>query len=140
VALLGYSIGGRYALLLAAERADLAAVATLYSSVWPPRRTSRVIVAGERAHQVRCPILSLFGGSDAIAPRDMAARFDRPLTEHAIPHEVRIYPEGDHYFANESFPRRYRAVEAADAWRRVLAFLGRTLGDAAEAQSAEVTR
>jgi carboxymethylenebutenolidase len=110
---------------------------TLYSSIWPPRRTPRVIVAGERAHRIRCPVLSVFGGADAIAPPEMAARFDRLLTEHDIPHEVHVYPECDHYFANESYPRRYREIEAADAWRRALAFLGRALGNTAGAASAK---
>jgi carboxymethylenebutenolidase len=128
LSLQGYSIGGCYALLLAARRHDLAGVVAFYSRPWPPPHAAHLLSPGDSAPSIRCPVLGIFGGADEIAPPDQVERLRRVLTAHGVPHEFRSYPDCPHLFANESYPRFYRPAEAEDAWRHVLAFHRRTLG------------
>ena len=75
----------------------------------------------ERAGEMRCPVLGLFGGADEAIPvasvRDLDARLDG-----VVDHEIVVYDGAPHSF----FDRRAdeHAEASADAWRRVLAFLG----------------
>jgi carboxymethylenebutenolidase len=62
------------------------------------------------------------------------------LTEGAVPHDVKAYPDVGHSFMNDlgtpaplRFIERvtgfaYSEPEAEDAWRRILAFFGEHLG------------
>jgi carboxymethylenebutenolidase len=131
ISLQGYSIGGCYALLLAARRHDFAGVVVFYSRPWPPPYASHFLSPGDLAVTIRCPVLGIFGGADEITPPDMVERFRRVLAAHGVPHEFHSYPDCPHLFANESYPRFYRAAEAEDAWWHVLAFHERMLGTGA---------
>jgi carboxymethylenebutenolidase len=75
----------------------------------------------DRATEVRCPMLGLFGGDDPGIPVEQVEEFDRRLDQAGVEHEVVVYPGAPHSF----FDRRYEefAAECEDAWRRVLAFL-----------------
>jgi carboxymethylenebutenolidase len=69
-----------------------------------------------------CPTLAIFGGRDDLVPASaieklQAAWADRPDCE------VVLYPEGEHGFVHDPERPIHRAADAADAWRRVLAFL-----------------
>ena len=69
-----------------------------------------------------CPTLAIFGGVDALAPAAdidalRAAWADRPDCE------IVVYPEADHGFVHAPERPAHRADDAADAWRRALAFL-----------------
>jgi carboxymethylenebutenolidase len=77
----------------------------------------------ERAAEIRCPLLGLFGGADQGIPVEQVNEFDRRLTEAGIDDEIHVYPGAPHSF----FDRRFEeyAEESEDAWRRVLRFLGR---------------
>jgi carboxymethylenebutenolidase len=71
---------------------------------------------------MRGPILGLFGGADAGIPVERIEAFDGALTEAGVEHEIVVYPGAPHSF----FDRKYaeHADACADAWRRVLDFLG----------------
>ena len=77
----------------------------------------------DRAAEMRCPVLGMFGGADQAIPVEQVEQFDRRLSEAGIEHEVHVYAGAPHSF----FDRRYQehAEASADAWRRMLAFLGR---------------
>jgi carboxymethylenebutenolidase len=52
--------------------------------------------------------------------------FDAALERLRKPHEIHIYPDADHAFANPS-GRAYNARVADDAWQKTLDFLARQL-------------
>ena len=69
-----------------------------------------------------CPTLAIFGGEDPFTPAAdidalRAAWADRPDCE------IVVYPEAQHGFVHAPEREAHRADDAADAWRRVLAFL-----------------
>jgi len=75
----------------------------------------------DRAGEIRCPVLGLFGGADEAIPTSDVDTFDRLLDEADVEHEVVIYPDAPHSF----FDRKYEehAGACSDAWRRVISFL-----------------
>jgi carboxymethylenebutenolidase len=77
----------------------------------------------KRADEIRTPVLALFGGADPGIPPEDIAEFDAALTRSDVTHEIHTYPGAPHSFFDRSFEEHAEA--SADAWRRVLDFLGR---------------
>jgi carboxymethylenebutenolidase len=122
VAVLGFCLGGMYALKAAATGRFDRAVA-FYGMIRLPEAMKGPDVAEplETAAAV-CPTLAIFGGLDAISPpADIealrAAWADRPDCQ------VVVYPGADHGFVHAPERDAHRADDAADAWDRVLRFL-----------------
>lgn len=123
VAVMGFCMGGMQALKAAAGDRFERAVA-FYGMVVPPEpmQGPRMRRPLDAAAQV-VPTLAVFGGVDALVPpADVdalrAAWADRPDCE------IVVYPEADHGFVHDPSRPTHRADDAADAWARVLAFLG----------------
>jgi carboxymethylenebutenolidase len=121
VATVGFCFGGRHSFLAAANaELGLDAAVGFYGSLGPrPGMPSPI----EVAHQIRCPILGLFGGADQGIPPEQVEAFDRALDQAGVEHEIVVYPGAPHSF----FDRRQEDFKEAseDAWRRVLGFLER---------------
>jgi carboxymethylenebutenolidase len=119
VATVGFCLGGFESFLAGADLPQLAVAVGFYGVL----DGSRFNVAGplDRAAEIHCPVLGLFGGADRAIPIEQVEQFDAKLTEAAIEHEIHIYPGAPHSF----FDRRYDeyAEACADAWRRMLGFL-----------------
>jgi dienelactone hydrolase len=128
-AVVGFSIGGRYATLLATEAHGLRAVVTFYTRPWPQGAGfGRVIAPGDHLDRLLAPVCAVFGSDDDLVPPEMVERFDRTVRRRPeAGHQVRVLP-GRHYFTDESRPRRFRADSSAEAWSEALAFLARHLG------------
>jgi carboxymethylenebutenolidase len=124
VAVVGFCMGGMQALKAAATgRFDKAVV--FYGMIRPPEGwvgpTTRLPL--DTAAEV-CPTLALFGGRDEFTP---AADIDalRAAWANRPDCEIVVYPEAEHGFVHAPERPTHRAADAADAWRRVLAFLRR---------------
>jgi carboxymethylenebutenolidase len=122
VAVVGFCMGGMQALKAAATgRFDKAVV--FYGMIrspegWAGPKTRAPL---DTASEV-CPTLAIFGGRDIFTPAAdidalRAAWADRPDCE------IVVYPEAEHGFVHAPERPAHRAADAADAWRRVLAFL-----------------
>jgi carboxymethylenebutenolidase len=120
-ATVGFCLGGMESFLAGADVPGLAAVVGFYGVL----DGSRFGIAGplERAADIRCPVLGLFGGADQAIPVEHVEQFDERLAQAGVEHEIHVYPDAPHSF----FDRRYEehADAAEDAWRRMLGFLDR---------------
>lgn len=67
------------------------------------------------------PVLVLAAGEDPLTPVEDNLAFDRELAEAGVPHEFRLYEGAPRSFFDGAPPDQ--ADNAADAWRRVLAFI-----------------
>jgi carboxymethylenebutenolidase len=121
VATVGFCLGGLESFLAGADMSELSAVVGFYGVL----DGSRFGIKGplERAADISCPVLGLFGEEDQAIPTEQVEEFGSRLSEAGIEHEIHIYPGAPHSF----FDRRYDeyAEACADAWRRMLNFLER---------------
>jgi len=119
VAVVGYCLGGYHAFMAAAEpELALDGAVGFYGVLSGARYGVSPI---DRAADMRCPILGLFGGDDAAIPVEQVEAFDAALAAADADHLLHVYPGAPHSF----FDRRQQqyATESDDAWRRTLAFL-----------------
>ena len=121
--MIGFCMGGLQTLKAAAAGRFAKAVA-FYGMLRLPKswQGPHFTDALARAAEV-CPTLGIFGGSDPWTPAaDLealrSAWHDRPECE------VVVYPEADHGFVHAPERPTHRPDDAADAWRRALAWLG----------------
>ena len=116
----GFCFGGAQSFHQAAAGHGLAGVVGFYGALADrPHLPSAIGVAGSMA----CPVLALFGGGDQGITPDQIQRFDSALSEAGVEHEIHVYPGAPHSF----FDRRQDdyAAESADAWDRILGFMGK---------------
>lgn len=76
----------------------------------------------EHAAEMRAPILGLFGDADASIPVERVEQFDEALTAAGVAHEFTTYTGAPHGFFDQKYEQH--ADACADAWERVLEFLG----------------
>jgi len=113
IGILGFCMGGTFALTMAGHNSDLKAAVAFYGKT-PPIETVRFF---------RCPVLYHYGAKDQWVTRKEVDTLKLGLEKYGKPGDVRIYPEADHAFFNNTRPEVYRADDAGAAWTRTLEFL-----------------
>jgi carboxymethylenebutenolidase len=132
VGVIGFCMGGMYTLKASAsDRFDRAAA--FYGMVRVPEQW-RGPTQGEPlaalASPGRCPTLAIVGTADPWVPPADADALE------AAGVEVVRYDDADHGFVHDPTRPAHRPEDAADAWRRVIAFLGGSTSTAPGARAA----
>ncbi|HVO60515.1 MAG TPA: dienelactone hydrolase family protein [Terriglobales bacterium] len=111
---IGWCMGGGYSLDLALEEPTLAADVIHYG---------HLATDPENLKKINAPVLGIFAGQDkGISPEDVT-KFEQAMRQLGKQIEIKIYPDAGHAFENPANKDRYRSDDAADAWKRTLAFL-----------------
>ncbi len=140
IGVVGFSYGGRLAVIAAAAHPDLRA-AVVYYAVSSYQMLARARpVAGralgtrpitELAGSVRAPVLIHHGEADRTVPASQAELLHRALVAARKSSSLYLYPRADHLFNFQSTgagPSAYQEEAARLSWERSLDFLRRHLG------------
>jgi len=116
IASLGWCFGGGQSLQLALNtETPLSATVIYYGNL---------VTDQTELAKIQWPVLGIFGSEDQSIPVDTVNQFEAALNANNITNMIHIYEGVGHAFANPS-GGNYAPEEAADAWKKTLAFLNR---------------
>lgn len=125
IVVVGVCQSGRYAVAVASERKDIAACAVLYGAAqdsdWAVNEAQPRPLA-DMLGAVDAPLLFLFGEADHVISLDAVRRLRDTLERARRSYRMRVFAEMPHGWLNDTMPGRYRAPEAAEAWRMLAGF------------------
>jgi carboxymethylenebutenolidase len=129
VATIGYCSGGRQSFLAACELDPDAAVVCYGAFIVgnPPSSVQlRVRAIIDRAENIACPILGLFGAEDSHPSPEEVGEIDAELNRLGKQHDLHTYENAGHGFFASDRPA-YRPEAAVHGWRAIWEFLERWL-------------
>jgi carboxymethylenebutenolidase len=134
IGVVGFCMGGMYALLAAARCRGLSLSVAFYGLLShrdgmlaeepldPAKKPLEPLAA---VAALRCPVLAFFGDDDELVPPAHVAQLRERAASAPHPVEIVGYPGAGHAFLNDTRPDAFRPAAAADAWARTLAALRR---------------
>jgi carboxymethylenebutenolidase len=114
IGVIGFCMGGALALFAATKNQNIGACVVFYG-IHPKVHPDLPNLNG--------PVLGIFGEKDRSVPPAAVHELERKIKDQGKQIEVKIYPDADHAFFNDTRPEVYKAEAAADAWRRTMVFL-----------------
>jgi carboxymethylenebutenolidase len=118
IGVIGWCMGGGYALALATNEPRLAAASINYG---------RLVTDPATIAKIHAPILGNFGGKDRGISADDVKAFDAALKAAGKEADIKMYPQSGHGFMNPNNKEGYNAADAADAQQRVDRFFAAKL-------------
>ena len=122
VGVLGFCLGGRYAILRAAQDPRIAACAIAYPTIESPPLPNQEQDALALAARIECPVQLLQPGHDHVSSPETYAALRRALRDRTAPTLVQYHPEAEHGFMHRKEPEANRRATAL-ASPQVIAFL-----------------
>lgn len=113
-AVVGFGMGGSYALRFACRRKRLRAAVSYYG---------RIGQIDGSIKDLFCPVLYHHGGQDEWVPASDVDRLRTAAAPHGKNIDIRMYADAPHAFANDMRVDSYRADIAMQAWAETAAFL-----------------
>ncbi|HEX9161808.1 MAG TPA: dienelactone hydrolase family protein [Thermoanaerobaculia bacterium] len=109
----GFCMGGALAQYTGAKEKNAGATVSFYGGF------RKLDIKWE---QLSGPILLIYAGNDKNVSPDQGRELEKKLKQLGKKVELKVYPNTDHAFFNDTRPQVHNAEAAADAWRRTLDF------------------
>jgi len=123
---LGFCLGGRYCLMLAAREERIGACASIYPTVHVPKLPHQEEDVLSRAAEIECPVLLVYPGQDHITSNDTFGQLQAQLQRRHAPTSILLYPHADHgFFHTEGVENEAATRQSAP---QINAFLRACLG------------
>jgi carboxymethylenebutenolidase len=120
-AITGFCWGGRIVWLYAAHNRHLKAGVAWYGRLSGEKTELQPAYPLDVVAELHAPVLGLYGGKDQGIPLEDVERMRAALAAAHKPAEIVVFPDAPHGFLADYRPS-YRPAEAADAWRKCLAW------------------
>lgn len=111
---IGWSIGGQYALKIASELPQAFNALVIFYAT-PYTEPSQLV-------PLRMPMLAFFGGRDPFVPPSVVEKFQWAAGLASAQLDIHIYPDAQPGF-DDPASTAYNTAEAQDAWKQLTAFL-----------------
>jgi len=124
IGVVGFCLGGQYALMAASRQSNLAATVAFYGMLRHGRTSAQKLPAPiDTAHEIRCPVLGLFGAEDPLIPATDVDALRSTLESDHRTFEIHVFPGAGHAFMNDRRPEAHRPEIARQAMRLAIDFL-----------------
>lgn len=131
VGIVGFCLGGQYALMAACRLDELSACVAFYGMLRHGREAPHKLPPPlATASALRCPLLGLFGADDPLIPASDVAALRAGLERSGQPFDLRTFAGAGHAFVNDRRPDAYRPEAAREAFQLATEFLQRSLATA----------
>jgi carboxymethylenebutenolidase len=128
VGVVGFCLGGQYAMMAACRLDGLAACVAFYGMLrHRTEGTHKLPTPLETTNDLRCPLLGLFGADDELIPCDDVKTFGSDLARAGKTFDLYVFERAGHAFMNDRRPDAFRPNTAAKAFDLAVKFLHRTL-------------
>ena len=118
IGVVGFCMGGALSLYTATKNPKIGACVVFYGG--HPKVKPDL-------PNLNAPVLGLYAEKDGFVTPESVRELERKLKDLGKQIDVKIYPDTDHAFFNDTRPEVYNAEAAADAWQRTVEFLRKHL-------------
>jgi carboxymethylenebutenolidase len=128
VGVIGWCLGGRFALLLAGRDPRLTNVVAYHPTVPLPPAPNHTLDAVESAGRIQAPVMMLYPGADSLVPRESFDKLQAALNGRETGASiVHLYPGAEHGFAASTRRDKQVNAEAYEiSWPQALEFIKAT--------------
>jgi carboxymethylenebutenolidase len=122
IGVLGFCIGGRFAIMQAATDKRIGACAMAYPSIENPRLPNQAMDSLKLAADIACPVLNIQPGEDHVSEPETYQILNAALLKRTAPTTLQYYPVAEHGFMHRPQPEANVAATTL-ASPQLLAFL-----------------
>jgi carboxymethylenebutenolidase len=129
VVALGFCLGGRYTLVLAAHDQRLRGIVSYYPTIETPRLPSQEWDAVAEAVNIACPVHLITPGNDHLTSHETFQMLQKNLQSRSQPTSIQYFPQAEHaYLQVERRPGAANAQAVTMSRAAAFGFLAATLG------------